>query len=544
MPRQPASRIALSRWRVFDAEPEPSSTSVARLARGGDDLGRALGEDRALGAGRVVLGQLGDPLKELGAALVVEVLRRQLLRLGREADADVARHRRAAVGVEVDLDRDLGLGRRHASLAQRMPAKIWRRWGRSQLRKLGRMTLRVGRPGGAPQHLVLVAEEDLRVLAVGERLKAGVGEEVRGGPLPDLTDALQAGPGGLPLVLVGSRLPAQRAKASASSQETWTTGASGSTGSRRPIAVRSQPLDVALPVHRRLGAGLLHERDIRRIGDRGSIDLEGGELDRVAGALVVVGEAPRRRADLVRAGGNADGVRARGRRLGRGPWLDRHRLIAVDHLQELQHRLVVLVLVGEQHLVDEAAAQQGVLGVLAELDLVEHLERALAHVGEVGAQLGVAQDRQLAAGPARVLDRVVEAAELAVQRLAAADRLHQPQLLEVGDVAEVPGERAEDRRVDPVELLVVERLDQLQGPLPRLGETLRDRFLGAGRHLGGDAKTLQNRSFGPFRFGVPPDLLAPRRADRKRGLWPDAAIRSSGIRWTCPLRVRRSKFGR
>ena len=77
-----------------------------------------------------------------------------------------------------------------------------------------------------------------------------------------------------------------------------------------------------------------------------------------------------------------------------------------------------------------------------------------------------------------------------MQRLAVADRLHQPELLEVGDVAEVPGERAEQRRVDPVELLVVERLDQLQGPPARLGETFRDRFLGAGPHLGGDAKTL------------------------------------------------------
>jgi hypothetical protein len=41
-------------------------------------------------------------------------------------------------------------------------------------------------------------------------------------------------------------------------------------------------------------------------------------------------------------------------------------------------------------------------------------------------------------------------------------------------VAEVPGERAEDRRVDGVELLVGERLDQEEGPLPRLGEALGD----------------------------------------------------------------------
>ena len=68
----------------------------AGRAGGGEDLGRALGEDLPLGPGRVVLGQLGDPLEQLRAALVVEVFRRQLLRVGAEAGADVARHRRAA----------------------------------------------------------------------------------------------------------------------------------------------------------------------------------------------------------------------------------------------------------------------------------------------------------------------------------------------------------------------------------------------------------------------------------------------------------------
>ena len=116
------------------------------LPRRGDDLSRAPGEDLALGAGRVVLGQLGDLLEELGAALVVEVLGRQLLRLGGQAEADVARHREAAVGAQAHLDLDrLGGGagvHRPASLAQRKPEKIWRRCGRSQLRKLGRMTAR------------------------------------------------------------------------------------------------------------------------------------------------------------------------------------------------------------------------------------------------------------------------------------------------------------------------------------------------------------------------------------------------------------------
>jgi hypothetical protein len=210
----------------------------------------------------------------------------------------------------------------------------------------------------------------------------------------------------------------------------------------------------------------------------------------VAGALVVVGESLGPGADRVLSPLHRDHLGTGGGRLGGRAGIHPHRLIAVDHLQQLKHRLVVLVLVGEQQLVDEAAAEQRVLGLVGEIDVVEHVEGALADVGEVGAQLGVAQDRQLAPGLARVLDRVVEAAEVAVQRLVAADRLHQPQLLEVGDVAEVPGQRAEDRRVDAVELLVVERLDQLQGPLPRVDETFRDRILGACRHLGGDAQSL------------------------------------------------------
>ncbi len=108
-----------------------------RVGRAGriEDLGRAPGEDLALGPGRVVLGQLGDLLEQPRAALVVEVFRRHLLRVGAEAGADVSRHPRRGVGVEVDVDRD-----RHTSLAQRRPAKIWLRCGRSQLRKLGRAT--------------------------------------------------------------------------------------------------------------------------------------------------------------------------------------------------------------------------------------------------------------------------------------------------------------------------------------------------------------------------------------------------------------------
>src|SRR5205814_40553 len=49
---------------------------------------------------------------------------------------------------------------------------------------------RVDGPRAAAQHLVLVAEEDLRVLGVRERAEARVGTEVGRRPLPDVADQL------------------------------------------------------------------------------------------------------------------------------------------------------------------------------------------------------------------------------------------------------------------------------------------------------------------------------------------------------------------
>jgi hypothetical protein len=85
----------------------------------------------------------------------------------------------------------------------------------------------------------------------------------------------------------------------------------------------------------------------------------------------------------------------------------------------------VLLLVGDQHLVDEAVAELGNAGVL-EVDLVEDLERALADLAHVGPQLRAAEDRKLVPARARVLDRVVETAEVPVERLAAARALDEP----------------------------------------------------------------------------------------------------------------------
>ncbi len=196
------------------------------------------------------------------------------------------------------------------------------------------------------------------------------------------------------------------------------------------------------------------------------------------GPLVVVGEArrarlrsrtarPRRRPSrdpsAAAAGAPTGPIEARPR-------------VSVDELQQLQHRLVVLVLVRDQHLVDEAAGEQR-LGLVLEVRAGEDVERPLPDLVHVAPQLLAAKQRQLVADPARVLDRVVEAAEGAVERLAAADPLDQPELLEVGDVAEVPGERAEDLREDGVELLLAERLDQHQGAGARVRQARGDRVL-------------------------------------------------------------------
>ena len=108
-----------------------AGAELDELARAGHrhDVVRARLQDRPLGAGRVVLGQLGDAVEELRAAGVVEVLGRQLL--GRPGEA-VER----VVGERAARRAEGG----HASHASRTPEKICRRWGRSQLRNVGLAT--------------------------------------------------------------------------------------------------------------------------------------------------------------------------------------------------------------------------------------------------------------------------------------------------------------------------------------------------------------------------------------------------------------------
>ena len=104
----------------------------------------------------------------------------------------------------------------------------------------------------------------------------------------------------------------------------------------------------------------------------------------MARALVVVRETRPGIADLVLAPVHGDHLGAVGDGLGGDRSVALGRLVALDHLQELEHRLVVLVLVGEQHLVDEPVRKKRLVAAL-EVNAVENVERALPHLLHVGA---------------------------------------------------------------------------------------------------------------------------------------------------------------
>ena len=116
----------------MSAAPDPSSTSSVALVS-------SMLQNLAFGPRGVVLGLLADPLEQLGAPGVVEMLRRELLERAREPVEDVVGEASLVGGRDARADADAVRVENllHASLAIRNPAKIWLRCGRSQLRNLG-----------------------------------------------------------------------------------------------------------------------------------------------------------------------------------------------------------------------------------------------------------------------------------------------------------------------------------------------------------------------------------------------------------------------
>ena len=148
-------------------------------------------------------------------------------------------------------------------------------------------------------------------------------------------------------------------------------------------------------------------------------------------------------------------ARARARRR-----IERGAALQARERDRLQHRLAVLHLVLEHHLGRDRVRRAA----------VEHLQRALAHVLEIGQRAGAVEQRQVAAHLARRLERVVHRRQLGAQQRLAAEAVHQPQVLVRRDVREVPRERAHDRLVLGLDVGVAEGGDESEGALAGLGE--------------------------------------------------------------------------
>ena len=115
----------------------------------------------------------------------------------------------------------------------------------------------------------------------------------------------------------------------------------------------------------------------------------------------------------------------------------------MSELQRLEHRLVVLLLVANDELDDDPVAD-ALLG--------DHLERPGPDLGQILACLAGAEEGQRAPAGPRGLEGVVDVGQLLVQQGPAAQPVHDPQILEGRDVAEVPDQRAHQRGMDALQV--------------------------------------------------------------------------------------------
>ena len=133
---------------------------------------------------------------------------------------------------------------------------------------------------------------------------------------------------------------------------------------------------------------------------------------------------------------------------------------------------------------------------------------AAPDLAEVGEGLPAAGERQVVPRRARVADGVVHPVARVVADLRPrVDRAERPLLLEVRDVAEVPDDRAHEGAVLLDQLLVVERLDQLQGARAGGGEVRLGRALAARRDGAAAAEPEEEEGEGLRRVGEVPDRL-------------------------------------
>ncbi len=141
------------------------------------------------------------------------------------------------------------------------------------------------------------------------------------------------------------------------------------------------------------------------------------------------------------------------------------RLVAVElgELNRLQHRLPVLKLVPEHHLVEDA---------ITDALLLDHLQRAGADLLEILPGLVRAQIGKIAAVRPRGLKCVVDLGEILTQQGPSAEAVDQPQVLEGRDVPEIPDQWAHQRGMDPLQVGLGHRLHEPERALPRLAQRL------------------------------------------------------------------------
>ena len=246
-------------------------------------------------------------------------------------------------------------------------------------------------------------------------------------------------------------------------------------------------------------AAILHERQPPAVRDRISIDLESRDLDLMWLALVVVSAAAVGRPHRERSPFDENPRLVIERRISpvqldarlvakRTTWLRVARVVAggrtralgfprlppptcLRQVEPLQDRLLMLPLVLGHHPIDEAAAQQRI--VARRINAREHGESRLPHFAQILERRGRRRQGELGAGGARVLEGVVKAVTVRT-KLAVTHGAHQPELLEVGDVSEVPDDRAEEITDLATQVILGQGLGELQCQAARPFELLGD----------------------------------------------------------------------
>ena len=134
-------------------------------------------------------------------------------------------------------------------------------------------------------------------------------------------------------------------------------------------------------------------------------------------------------------------------------------------LERLEHRLVVLMLVLDDHVVGVPAATERLL--VGKALAGQPPKDTLAHVGDILVGLGRLEQPELRPLRPLVLAGVVDVVEAALGGPLIVERAQEPELLLVADVSQIPHERREDRRRLHRQILVRERGQRPQRAVSR-----------------------------------------------------------------------------